>query len=174
MKRLLLLRHAKAVPASPGMEDHDRELMPRGRADAPKLGRHIRDAHFTPDLILSSTSQRTTETVELVTAEWPGRHRIDYLEALYLAEPELILSIVRLGADTVKSIMVVGHNPGLEQLATALAREPVKRKERDRFDLIEEKFPTAALAVLDFDVTRWRDLAPGQGALKDFVRPRDL
>ena len=73
-----------------------------------------------------------------------------------------------------KTLLVVGHNPGMEQFATLLAREPVKRKERDRFDLIEEKFPTAALAVLDFDVSRWRDVAAGQGALIDFVRPRDL
>ena len=55
-----------------------------------------------------------------------------------------------------------------------MAREPVKRKERDRFDLLEEKFPTAALAVLDFDAERWRDIGPGEGTLKDFVRPRDV
>ncbi len=174
MKRLLLLRHAKTEPAGAGIEDHERELTERGRTDAPKLGRYVRDCGYTPDLILSSTSSRTTQTVELVTDALEGTRRIDYLEALYLAEPEIILSIVRLAADTLKSVMVVGHNPGLEQIATLLAREPVKRKERDRFDLIEEKFPTAALAVLDFDVTRWRDIAPGQGMLKDFVRPRDL
>ena len=148
--------------------------MTRGREDAPKLGRYIQKSGYAPDLILASTSRRTVETVELVTDEFPGTQRIDYLEALYLAEPEVILSIVRLAPDAVKSLLVVGHNPGMEQIATHLAREPVKRKERDRFDLIEEKFPTAALAVLDFDVTRWRDIAPGQGALKDFVRPRDL
>ena len=148
--------------------------MARGREDAPKLGRYIQKSGYAPDLILASTSRRTIETVELVTEEFPGTQRIDYLEALYLAEPEVILSIVRLAPDTVKSLLVVGHNPGMEQIATRLAREPVKRKERDRFDLIEEKFPTAALAVLDFDVARWRDVAPGEGALKDFVRPRDL
>ena len=174
MKRLLLLRHAKAVPAESGIEDHDRALLKRGREDAPRLGRYIRDNGFAPDVILSSTSKRTMETVELVTDEIAGTRRIDYLEALYLAEPELILSLVRLAPDKMKSVMVVGHNPGLEQLASLLAREPVKRKERGRFDAIEEKFPTCALAVLDFDLERWRDIAPGQGALKDFVRPRDL
>ncbi len=174
MKRLLLLRHAKAVPAESGIEDHERALLARGRQDAPKIGRHIRNNGFEPEFIASSTARRTVETVELVTDELSGTRRIDYLEALYLAEPELILSIVRLAPDKVESMMVVGHNPGLEQLATLLAREPVKRKERDRFDRIEEKFPTGALAVLDFDGTRWRDVAPGQGALTDFVRPRDL
>ena len=172
MKRLLLLRHAKAVPG--GSDDHERELMARGREDAPRLGRYIQKAGYAPELILASTSRRTVETVELASDELTTAGRVDYMEALYLAEPEVILGVVRLVADTVKSVLVVGHNPGLEQLATLLAREPVKRKERDRFDQLEEKFPTAALAVLDFDVARWRDLEPGKGALKDFVRPRDV
>jgi phosphohistidine phosphatase len=71
-------------------------------------------------------------------------------------------------------VMVIGHNPGLEELAALLAREPVRRKERERRDVLEEKFPTAALAVLDFEIDRWRDIQPGEGKLVDFVRPRDL
>jgi len=70
--------------------------------------------------------------------------------------------------------MVIGHNPGLEELAAILAREPVRRKERERRDELEEKFPTAALAVLDFDADRWREITPGEGKLIDFVRPKDL
>lgn len=174
MKRLLLLRHAKTEPAAPGMEDHDRELMARGREDAPKLGRYIRKQGYAPDTIVASTARRTVQTVELASDALPETRRIDYLEALYLAEPEVILSIIRLAPDRSASLMVVGHNPGLEQVASLLAREPVKRKEKDRFDLIEEKFPTAALAVLDFDVPRWRDIAEAGGMLADFVRPRDL
>ncbi|MEJ1969200.1 MAG: histidine phosphatase family protein [Rhizomicrobium sp.] len=172
MKRLLLLRHAKTEPG--GAADHERELIPRGREDAPRIGRYIRDHGYAPELILSSTARRTVETVELATEEVTTAARVDYLEALYLAEPDVILSIVRLAPDKMKSVMVVGHNPGLEQLAGFLAREPVKRRERDRFDLLEEKFPTAALAVLDFDVPRWRDIGPGGGVLTDFVRPRDV
>jgi phosphohistidine phosphatase len=174
VKRLLLLRHAKTEPAGPGIDDHARALMPRGSEDAPKLGRYIADKGYTPAFIVASTAARTMQTVELVNEALKGTQRIDYLEALYLAEPDVILSIIRLAPDKMESLMVVGHNPGLERLATALAREPVKRKEKDRFDLIEEKFPTAALAVLDFDVPRWRDVAAGEGKLTDFVRPRDL
>ena len=70
--------------------------------------------------------------------------------------------------------MIVGHNPGLEACATLLAREPVRRKERARHEALEEKFPTCALAMLDFDVGRWRDVAQGTGKLVDFVRPKDL
>ncbi len=69
---------------------------------------------------------------------------------------------------------MVGHNPGIEHAASLLARDPVRRKERDHFDAIEEKFPTGALAVLDFDVPGWRDIEAGEGMLVDFVRPRDL
>ncbi|HEY4986811.1 MAG TPA: histidine phosphatase family protein [Bradyrhizobium sp.] len=172
MKRLLLLRHAKTVPGGP--DDHERPLLARGRADAPAMGRYIHDHGYEPDLILSSTSRRTVETVELLTVQLQGPARTDYVESLYLAEPGAILAVIRAAPDKVKTLMVVGHNPGMEAIATELAREPVKRKERDRFDLIEEKFPTAALAVLDFDVTRWRDVEASRGALSDFVRPRDL
>ena len=174
MKRLLLFRHAKAVPGGAGTDDHARELMPRGRDDAARMGRYIARNGYTPEVILASTSARTTGTVEQASEHFAGTARVDYLEALYLAEPEVILSIVRLAPDKTQSVMVVGHNPGLEQLAGVLAREPVKRKERDRFDQLEEKFPTAALAVLEFDAARWRDVAPGEAALKDFVRPRDI
>jgi phosphohistidine phosphatase len=174
VKRLLLLRHAKAVPAGSGVEDHDRELMARGREDAPTIGRYMQVRKFGPDLILCSTSRRTAETADLVMAELSGTKKIDFEDALYLAEPRTIHAAIRGAPEKAKSLLIVGHNPGLEQLATLLAREPVKRKERDRFDLIEEKFPTGALAVLDFDVSRWRDVAEGQGALIDFVRPRDL
>ena len=74
----------------------------------------------------------------------------------------------------VAALMMVGHNPGLEALAALLAREPVRRKERARHEVLEEKFPTCALAVLDFDVGRWRDIVAGTGKLVDFVRPKDL
>ena len=77
-------------------------------------------------------------------------------------------------ADSDAALLIVGHNPGLEQCATLLAREPVKPKEAHRHDVMEEKFPTAALAVLDFKIPAWKKLSPDMGKLIDFVRPRDL
>src|SRR5664279_4412504 len=148
--------------------------MSRGREDAPAMGKYLAREKYLPDLILSSTARRTVETADLVTDRLPKSQQIDYVEALYLAEPREILAAIRAVPDAVKTLMVIGHNPGMEQLAASLSREPVKRKERDRFELIEEKFPTGALAVLDFNTSRWRDVAPGQGELIDFVRPRDL
>ena len=172
MKRLYLLRHAKAVPADPALEDHDRELTVRGMHDAGAMARYMRKNGFIPDLILSSSAARTRQTTELVLREIAAR--TDYRESLYLAEAGKILMLVQAAPQNVAGAMVVGHNPGLEDLANLLAREPVRRKERVRRDVLEEKFPTAALAVLNFDVEKWRDIRPGEGALADFVRPRDL
>ena len=93
---------------------------------------------------------------------------------MYLADSARILAAVRAAPASVSSLMVVGHNPGMEDCAAGLAREPVRRKERARHDALEEKFPTCALAILDFDVGRWRDVAQGCGKLVDFVRPKDI
>ena len=174
MKRLLLLRHAKAVPGGPKVDDHSRALAERGRRDAPLMGRYMARHSLRPDLVLSSTSKRTIETAELAFSEFGKKPETEYLEALYLAELEAIFSIVRRVPRKQDTVCVVGHNPGLEVAASLLAREPVRRKERDYFDAIEEKFPTCALAVLDFDVAQWRLIEPGAGALIDFVRPKDL
>ncbi|MBS0282439.1 MAG: histidine phosphatase family protein, partial [Proteobacteria bacterium] len=100
--------------------------------------------------------------------------RADYRDALYLAEAGKILAMIQGLPARTGTVMVIGHNPGLEELAAFLAREPARRKERERRDVLEEKFPTCALAVLDFDIERWRDIQPGEGELVDFVRPKDL
>ena len=172
MKRLYLLRHAKAVPADPQAEDHARELTVRGMHDASAVARYIRKNGFTPQLVMASTSARTRQTADLVLREIEAR--AEYREALYLADPEKILGLIQAAPPSISDLMVIGHNPGLEELATRLAREPVRSKERARRDVLEEKFPTAALAVLDFDITKWRDIIPGEGKLADFVRPKDL
>ena len=172
MKRLFLLRHAKAVPAESGIEDFARTLMLSGMQDAGAMARYLRKGDYRVELILSSSAARTAQTGELVVQELGCE--IEYRDALYLAEPSKILAVARATPAAVSSLMLVGHNPGLEALAAQLAREPVRRKERARHEALEEKFPTCALAILDFDVGRWRDVAPGTGKLVDFVRPKDL
>jgi phosphohistidine phosphatase len=174
VKRLLLLRHAKAVPGGHGIDDHARELAERGRSDAPAIGRYVQKHDFVPELVLCSTSARTVETAQLAFGEFRKRPELALLEALYLAEPEAIIAITRRVPRKQDCICVVGHNPGLEVCASVLARDPVRRRERDYVEAIEEKFPTCALAVLDFDVDAWRDIALGKGKLVDFVRPKDL
>lgn len=172
MRRLILLRHAKAEPGGPAQEDHDRALSERGLADAATMARYIGKEGYGPARILCSTSVRTRQTIAplLQAMETP----VDYIGSLYLAPPGRIVALAQDAADSDAVLMLVGHNPGLEQTATLLAREPVKAKEQHRLDVLEEKFPTAALAVLDFRISGWKDLSPGTGKLVDFARPKDL
>jgi len=172
LRRLLLLRHAKAEPAHAGQDDHDRALTERGRTDAAAMARYLADQGYVPARILCSTSLRTVETIEPLLKATPAP--VEYCAALYLAPPGRLVALAQDAADDDKALMLVGHNPGLEQCAALLAREAVKPKEQHRLDILEEKFPTAALAVLDFALTDWKDLSPGTGKLVDFVRPRDL
>ena len=172
MRRLLLLRHAKAEPGAAEQEDHDRTLTERGHADAAAMARYLKKQGYIPSRILCSTSLRTVQTTEPVLAAAPAP--VDYLAAIYLAPPGRLIALAQDAADADKVLMLVGHNPGLEQCAALLAREAVKPKEAHRHDVMEEKFPTAALAVLDFDIANWKKLSPGTGKLVDFVRPRDL
>jgi len=172
LRRLLLLRHAKAEPGAAEQEDHDRTLTERGVADAAAMARYLRKQGYIPSRILCSTSLRTVQTVEPVLKLAPAP--VDYLAAIYLAPPGRLMALAQDAADADTVLMLVGHNPGLEQCAVLLAREPVKPREQHRLDVLEEKFPTAALAVLDFDIARWKQLAPGTGRLVDFALPKDI
>jgi phosphohistidine phosphatase len=174
MKRLYILRHAKAAPGEPGQDDQARALTLRGVADAEAMAHYLRKNGARIDRVLVSTSARTVQTADLVLRELEMPPRADYRDALYLAGAGKILAMLQSAPARAEAIMVIGHNPGLEELATMLAREPVRRKERERRDVLDEKFPTAALAVLDFDIARWRELSPGEGKLIDFLRPKDL
>lgn len=172
MKRLLLLRHAKAEGAASG--DHKRALIDRGRKDATRVGRFLREEIYVPDLILSSDSKRTRETLDLLLPELGTKVSVQYQHELYLAEPEVILSAIRRAPDKSGMLMVVGHNPGLEQCALALASVPLEKKLRKCYDTMDEKFPTCAVAVIDFEIDNWRDVSLGRGDLDAFVRPKDL
>ena len=174
MKRLYILRHAKAAPGEPGQDDHARALTLRGIADAEAMAHYLRKSGARIDRVLVSTSARTVQTADLVLRELETPPRADYRDTLYLAGAGKILAMLQSAPARAEALLVIGHNPGLEELATLLAREPVRRKERERRDVLEEKFPTGALAVLDFDIARWRDIQPGEGKLVDFARPKDL
>ena len=172
MKRLFLLRHAKAQPADGSTEDFDRTLLLSGMQDASAMARYLRKGDYRLDLILCSAAARTTQTAELLLQEMDAP--VEYRDNLYLAEAAKLLAAVRGAPAAVTNLMLVGHNPGMENAAALLAREPVRRKERARHEALEEKFPTSALAILDFDVGRWRDVEKGAGKLVDFVRPKDI
>jgi len=172
LKRLLLLRHAKAEPGGPDQDDHDRALVERGHADAAAIARYLKAKGYLAAAILCSTSARTRQTVEPVLAQTPAP--VKYLELLYHAPPGAIIATIQNADDGDDVLLVVGHNPGLEQCATLLAREAVRPREQHRHDVMEEKFPTAALAVLDFDIASWKLVAPCSARLADLVRPKDI
>jgi phosphohistidine phosphatase len=171
MKRLLLLRHAKAEQA--GKDDHARELTGRGRKDAALMGAWVHK-HYAPDLALCSTSARTRETWALVSEELGAASKVEFLEPLYLAPLKTFLKIIQNIGDNAQTVLTVGHNPGTEDAAAMLARDATDTDERQRLGAIKEKFPTATLAVLEFDIAHWRDIKPGSGTLAAFVRPKDL
>lgn len=173
MLRLLLLRHAKAEQDS-GEGDFARALTARGRNDAAKMG-HALDTHaHIPDFILCSSAKRTVETFELLVPELAKPPGVEFLKGLYLAPSKKIFEFVRSTPENTKSLMVIGHNPGMEDLAIRLCRKPASKAEAERGEVLREKFPTCALAVLDFDGDAWSKLEPGSGALTDFLRPKDL
>lgn len=174
MKRLILLRHAKAVPLSPELEDHDRVLADRGRADAIRVGQFLREEDTVPELVLCSTAARTRQTLELVVSTWDSPPVIRLLPDLYLARWLTIINLVRQVREAAGSLLVVGHNPGLEECARILARPAGDSKSRKLHQLLQLEYPTAAVTLLDFDIAAWSAVERGEGELEAFVRPRDL
>ena len=169
MRRLLLLRHAKTEPLSHG-DDFDRALTERGRKDARRIGEWLADERFAPDLCLYSGAARTRETFEIVAAAQPRPIEAEEENALYDAPSQRILGLVRGLPARVGAALVVGHNPGMGELANMLTGEGVS-SERLR---LASKFPTSALAVIAFDRPDWSGLMPRTGRLERFVTPGDV
>jgi phosphohistidine phosphatase len=169
MKRLLLLRHAKAVPSSPG-GDFERELAPRGRKDAAQMGAFLRSEQLVPQLVLISPARRTRETADLVRGAFANPPELVANRALYLAEPVTILQEIRNTDPDVATLLVVGHNPGIADLANLLAAagDPHSRS------LMQLKFPTTALAVIDLPIEVWQGAAFHEGTLQRFMTPKLL
>jgi len=170
MLELLLFRHAKSRWDQPGAEDHDRDLAPRGEAAAPRMGALIASEKLLPDAVLCSTARRAARTWQLAASELESPPPVIHLRELYLAAPGALLEAVRRHGGPARRLLLVGHNPGLHALALELAGAG----DPDLRDRSAEKFPTAALARLAFDGTRWRDLALRSGTLLGYWRPRDL
>ena len=163
LKTLLVLRHAKSSWKDTGLEDHERPLNQRGQRDAPGMGRLIRERGLIPDLIISSDAVRARLTAAAVaeTAQYAGEIRLE--PRLYGASVDEILAVLRtVEGKNAKTVMIVGHNPGLEELVAQLTGEP-------------HDFPTAALAQIALPIDRWRDLSDStRGKLLGLWRPKEL
>ena len=168
MKTLILLRHAKSGWDDPVARDFDRPLNPRGQRAAVTMGKHIRSLGLEFDAVIASPAVRVVETLEQVGTGYGGDLAPAWDKRIYLASAATLLDIVQSLPDAADTVLLSGHNPGLEELVLALVPGGALRHD------VEVKFPTAALAEIAFEVERWQDVEPGDGELVRFIRPRDL
>ncbi|WP_267348218.1 histidine phosphatase family protein [Sphingomonas sp. GM_Shp_2] len=168
MKTLTLLRHAKSGWDDAVARDFDRPLNTKGRRAAGMIGRHLRQSALEFDRVYASPAVRVIETLDEVWDGYGRRREPVWDQRMYLASAATLLDgIVRL-PDAAARVLLVGHNPGLEDLVLKLARASAFR------DAVAEKYPTASVAELTFDVDHWSQVIPGGAVLTRFVRPRDL
>lgn len=167
MKLLGLLRHAKSDWDDLTLRDFDRGLNARGRRGAALMGAHIA-AHGAPwDAIVASPAARVKATLEASGLPQP----VTFVEDAYLADAATLLALLRKHGGDAQAVLLVGHNPGLQELVMQLVPPEA---ETGQFGELLEKFPTAAFAVLELDIDRWEQCQPGCGRLVHFARPRDL
>ena len=170
MKTLLLLRHAKSSWADPARADHDRELNQRGAQAAPVMGRFLLREGLMPDLIWCSTAARTVQTVGLLGRQFAETDRVIYAEDLYMAPETVLLKCLQQTHDDADTVMMVGHNPGMESFALALIGGDSKDLRAD----MERKFPTCALCQFTFDIDDWGAVKWRSGQLERFVKVKQL
>jgi len=168
VRRLIVTRHAKAAWPE-GVPDLERPLAERGRRDAPRAGRFLVEAGLVPDRVICSPAARTRETFGLISSEWDSVPPVDYDERVYDAGLSALLAVVRGAPPTSRALMVVGHNPGMQQLTLAVAGDG----DPAGLARANEKYPTCGIAVLEVPGT-WSSVEPGHAVLERFVVPRDF
>lgn len=170
MRRLILLRHAKSDWSEPGKADLGRPLNPRGREAAVLIGEYMMKHHLVPDRAVVSTAERTRETFSLVAGTFKQPPKGSFDARLYEAPPEILLDVIKETKPVIHTLLVIGHNPGLHELATLL----IGTGDVDMRQRVREKLPTGALVAIDFVTDDWGEIRPGSGRLDRFVTPRSL
>ncbi|HEY1330938.1 MAG TPA: histidine phosphatase family protein [Actinomycetota bacterium] len=168
MRHILLLRHAKSSWDDPALEDRDRPLSPRGRRAADAMAAHVAASAIRPALILASPAKRARQTAKPVANALGDAVEVTIDERLYTFDAGPLADRIRAVDPSVRAVMLVGHNPAMQELALRLASRG------DRLHLIREKYPTGALATLELGDDSWKSIGDGDAALIDFVVPRDL
>jgi len=171
MKILGLFRHAKSDWNDARLRDFDRPLNERGREGAAVMGRHIFEHGIRWNRIISSPAVRATQTVEIAAEAAGTNPAINWDRRIYLASSASLLDLLRDQEDDPGTILMVGHNPGLEDLIFDLVPDDGGSPMRD---IVEEKFPTAAYAVLELDIDSWSEADEGCARLVHLIRPRDI
>jgi phosphohistidine phosphatase len=170
MRRLLLFRHAKAERGVPGTPDRDRALIDRGRKDAARIGAYMASHHLVPDRVIISPSVRTQETWKGCASALNKEPGAMSVEKLYDATQHTIFGVIKDAPSSAHTLMIIGHNPGLHELALMLvASGDVEARER-----LREKLPTSGLVIIDFAFDDWNKLHPQSGRLERFVSPKSL
>jgi phosphohistidine phosphatase len=167
MRDLYLLRHAKSSWDDPRQDDHERPLAPRGVASMKAIAKHLRREGVAPDLVLCSSARRARETLERVLPAL-GDATIEVEDGLYTFDASILLRRIHRVPAAVRSLMLVGHNPAMQDLAGELA---AGGKTLPR---LRTKFPTGALATIEIPRATWLRLKPGDAQLRAFVTPKDL
>jgi phosphohistidine phosphatase len=170
VRTLLLLRHAKSSWADSAVSDHDRPLAPRGARAAKRVANRLQAEAIRPALVLCSSARRARDTLDALGPSLDETTVISTEEGLYGADADQLLDRLHAIDKGTPSVMVVGHNPGLEDLAVRLAGDG----DQAALAQLHTKFPTAALATLDLGSMDWARLGPGQAFLTSLVLPRDL
>lgn len=168
MKVLYLLRHAKSSWADAELDDYDRPLAKRGRRATKRLARYMRRAGIRPALVLCSSARRTRQTLKLLKPALRGKPKLHIEDSLYGADSAALLRRLRRLPKRADSVLLIGHNPGLQELALALVR-PGAERER-----MMQRFPTGALAALRIGKAGWRRLSKGDAALAGYLTPTEL
>jgi phosphohistidine phosphatase len=167
---LSLLRHAKSSWSDSSLADIERPLNQRGERDAPRMGTFMARQRLVPDLVLCSPAVRTRQTLDLVLPRLKASPEIVYDKALYPGAPAAMLKRLQRVGPKVRHVMLIGHNPGLQLLAQALAEEGAE----DDLEALAEKLPTAGLVVIAFDRVAWDKVKAGSGHLKLLMAPKRL
>jgi phosphohistidine phosphatase len=169
MRRLFLVRHAKAE-LSVGRDDYARKLTERGRVDARRVAKTLAARRFLPELLIHSGAARAKETAEIFATEWRGKVALEKDAHLYDASLTTLLDRTQALRHERKHVGLVGHNPGFGELATALAGSGTKAD----LQRLAAKYPTGAVAVLDFSIDRWEEVEPSSGMLALYLTPGEL
>lgn len=168
MRTVFLLRHAKSSWSDPTLPDIDRPLAPRGERAARKIAGYVRRKRIRPACVLCSPSVRTRRTLEAIEPSLGKSCTVEFVPALYGASRLELLRQLQALPEALGSVMLIGHNPGLQELALALVSRGAD------LPRLEERLPTGALATLVADCETWTALKPGDAELVDYVVPRDL
>jgi phosphohistidine phosphatase len=169
-KTLYILRHAKAEVGKASQEDHSRVLVERGINAAQIMGAYLFKQGIHPDIILCSDAARTRETWENMQDIFTHDFKVEYLSKLYLAAANEMITCLEKQPEEARSIMLIGHSPGVHQLCLKLA----KNGDEDVMDDMFLKFPTCAFAAIDLHETSWTNTKDALGTLTDFVTPKML